>query len=131
MQSALNGTSTEIEFAMILPTSSVSKRAISSTFSRMSSAKRSRTFFLWRGAASRQTPLSKAARVARFHRPVDVGRAAIGDMGDDPAVDGRNFGESLAVERGNIGAVDEGAAFDLGRRGAGELAFASGGTIEH
>jgi len=54
----------------------------------------------------------------RFRRPVDVGRAAIGDMGEDPAVDGRNLGEGGAVQRVDIGAVDEGAAFDLERRGA-------------
>ena len=50
--------------AITLPTSSVSSRASSSPFSRMSSAKRSSTAFFRCGSASRQTPASNAARAA-------------------------------------------------------------------
>ena len=96
----------------------------------MSSAKRRSTFFFLAGSASRQTPLSKAFR-ADCDRAVDVGLAAIGDMGEDLAVDRRDFGEGRAVGRRDIGAVDEGAAFDFERRGAGKPAFAGGRTIEH
>src|SRR5208282_2322209 len=108
MQLAQNGTSTFREFAIGLPTSSVSRSASSSQCSRMSSAKRSRTFFFLVGSASRQTPLSKAFRADR-----------------------RDLGERRAVGRRDIGAVDEGAPLDFERGGAGEPAFAGGRTIEH
>jgi hypothetical protein len=52
-------------------------------------------------------------------------------MGEDFAVDRRDPGEGRAVCRRDIGAVDEGAAFDFERGGAGEPAFAGGGTVEH
>ena len=67
----------------------------------------------------------------RFHRAVDVGRAAIGDMSEDLAVDRRDLGEGRAVGRRDISAADEGAPFDFERGGAGEPAFAGGRTIEH
>src|SRR5271165_4707942 len=67
----------------------------------------------------------------RSHRAVDVGRAAIGDLGDDLAVDRRDPGEGRAVSRRDIGAVDEGAPLDFERGGAGEPAFAGGRTVEH
>ena len=63
--------------------------------------------------------------------PVDVSLAAIGDMGEDPAVDRREAGEGCAIERLDIGAADEGPPLDLERGGAGEPAFACIRTIEH
>ena len=53
-------------------------------------------------------------------RAVDVGGAAIGDLSEDLAVDRRDFGERRPARRRDVGAVDEGAAFDGERRGAGE-----------
>ena len=65
------------------------------------------------------------------NRAVDIGRAAIGDIGEDLAVDRRDLGEGRAIRRRDISAVDEGAALDFERRGAGEPAIAGGGAVEH
>ena len=98
--------------------------------SRMSSAKRNSTCFFFWGSASRQTPLSKAARAAFTARSTSASPQSA-TCGENLSVDRRDPGEGRAVEGGDIGAVDEGAAFNIERCGSGEPAFARGGTIEH
>ena len=66
-----------------------------------------------------------------MNRTVDIGRAAIGDMSEDLAVDRRDLGEGRPVRRRDVCAADEGAPFDFERSGAGEPAVAGGGSVEH
>ena len=75
------------------------------------------------------------AALERFSRcldgPIDVGLAAVGDMGEYLPVDRRDAREGRAVERGDIGAVDEGAPLDGQRGGAGGPGFTRGRSVEH
>ena len=130
MQSAQNGTSTAIELAIGLPTSSVSSSAISSVWRRISSAKRSSTCFLRVGAASRHSPFSKARRAEATARSTSAAPQSA-TWANDLAVDRRGPCEGLAAERADIGAVNEGPAFRLQRRGAGEPALFGSGSVEH